>query len=87
MINLKGTERIFRRVELQRLEKERNDLVTEHIELMDVLREMTEEIKDLQAEIWSESGPYGSDRTHTPPESIPYGLGCLWNASRILKSP
>ena len=51
MINLKGTERIFRRVELQRLEKERNDLVTEHIELMDVLREMTEEIKDLQAEI------------------------------------
>ena len=51
MIDLKGTERIFRRVELQRLEKERNDLVTEHIELMDVLREMTEEIKDLQAEI------------------------------------
>ena len=38
MIDLKGTERIFRRVELQRLEKERNDLVTEHIELMDVLR-------------------------------------------------
>ena len=51
MINLKGTERIFRRVELQRLEKERNDLVTEHIELMDVLGEMTEEIKDLEAEI------------------------------------
>ena len=51
MINLKGTERIFRRVELQRLEKERNDLVTEPIELMDVLREMTEEIKDLEAEI------------------------------------
>ena len=51
MINLKGTERILRRVEVQRLEKERNDLVTEHIELMDVLREMTEEIKDLEAEI------------------------------------
>ena len=51
MINLEGTERIFRRVELQRLEKERNDLVTEHIELMDVLGEMTEEIKDLEAEI------------------------------------
>ena len=51
MIDLKGTERIFRRVELQRLEKERNDLVTEHIELMDVLREMTEEIKDLEAQM------------------------------------
>ena len=51
MINLKGTERILRRVEVQRLEKERNDLVTEHIELMDVQREMTEEIKDLEAEI------------------------------------
>ena len=51
MIDLKGTERIFRRVELQRLEKARNDLVTEHIELMDVLREMTEEIKDLEAQM------------------------------------
>ena len=51
MINLKGTERILRRVEVQRLDKERNDLFTEHIELMDVQREMTEEIKDLEAEI------------------------------------
>ena len=49
MINLKGTERILRRVELQRLQQERDDLVTEHIALMDVLNEMTEEIKDLEA--------------------------------------
>ena len=49
MINLRGTERILRRVELQRLQKERDDLVIEHIELMDVLNEMTEQIKDLEA--------------------------------------
>ena len=51
MINLRGNERIFQRVELQRLEKERNDLVIEHMELMEVLNEITEEIKDLEAEM------------------------------------
>ena len=51
MINLKGTERILRRVEVQRLQQERDDLVIEHIALMDALNEMTEEIKDLEAEI------------------------------------
>lgn len=49
--SLESTERIFRRVELQRLQKERDDLVTEHLELMEVLSEMTEEIKDLEAEM------------------------------------
>ena len=49
--NIKSTERILHRVELQRLQQERDDLVTEHIELMDVLNEMTEEIKDLEAEM------------------------------------
>ena len=49
MINLRGTERILRRVELQRLQKERDDLVIEHLELMEVLNEMTEKIKDLEA--------------------------------------
>ena len=49
MINLRGTERILRRVELQRLQKERDDLVVEHMELMEVLNEITEEIKDLEA--------------------------------------
>ena len=44
--NIKSTERILHRVELQRLQQERDDLVTEHIELMDVLNEMTEEIKE-----------------------------------------
>ena len=36
--------------------------------------------------IWSESGPYGSVRADTQPESIPYGLGCLWDASRPPKT-
>lgn len=49
--SLESTARIFRRVELQRLQEERDNLVTEHIELMDVLREMTEEIKDLEAQM------------------------------------
>ena len=49
--NLESTARIFRRVELQRLQKERDDLVIEHIELMEVLNEITEEIKDLEAEM------------------------------------
>ena len=37
-------------------------------------------------EIWSESGPYGSVRADTLPESTPYGLGCLQNASSPPKS-
>ena len=49
--NIKSTERILHRVELQRLQKERDDLVIEHIELFEVLQEMTEEIKDLEAEM------------------------------------
>ena len=49
--SLESTARIFRRVELQRLQEERDNLVTEHIELMDVLREMTEEIEDLEAQM------------------------------------
>jgi hypothetical protein len=49
--SLESTERIFLRVELQRLQKERDDLVTEHIELTEVLQEMTEEIKDLEAQM------------------------------------
>ena len=36
-------------------------------------------------ENWSESGPYVSVRADTPSESIPQGLGCLWNASRTPK--
>ena len=32
-------------------------------------------------ENWSESGPYGSVLAHTHPFRIPYGLGCLWDAS------
>ena len=51
MINLRGTQRILRRVELQRLQKERDDLVIEHMELMEVLNEITEEIKDLEAQM------------------------------------
>lgn len=49
--NLESTARIFRRVELQRLQKERDDLVIEHMELMEVLNEMAEEIKDLEAQM------------------------------------
>ena len=49
--NLESTARIFRRVELQRLQKERDDLVIEHMELMEVLNEITEEIKDLEAQM------------------------------------
>ena len=37
--------------------------------------------------IWSESGPYGSVLAHTHPFRIPYGLGCLWDASRPPKPP
>ena len=37
--------------------------------------------------IWSKPGPYGSVRADTPPESIPYGLGCLLYASRLPKPP
>ena len=49
--SLESTERIFLRVELQRLQKERDDLVTEHVELTEILQEMTEEIKDLEAQM------------------------------------
>ena len=49
--SLESTARIFRRVELQRLQKERDDLVIEHMELMEVLNEITEEIKDLEAQM------------------------------------
>ena len=49
--SLESTARIFRRVELQRLQKERDDLVIEHIELMEVLSEMAEEIKDLESQM------------------------------------
>ena len=49
--NLESTARIFRRVELQRLQEERDDLVIEHMELMEVLNEITEEIKDLEAQM------------------------------------
>ena len=49
--DLESTARIFRRVELQRLQKERDDLVIEHMELMEVLNEITEEIKDLEAQM------------------------------------
>ncbi len=49
--SLESTARIFRRVELQRLQKERDDLVTEHLELTEILQEMTEEIKDLEAQM------------------------------------
>ena len=38
-------------------------------------------------ENWSESGPYGSVWDDTPPESIPRGLGSLWDTSRTLKPP
>ena len=36
-------------------------------------------------EILSESGPYGSVWAHIQPESIPQGLGSLWDTSRALK--
>ena len=49
--SLESTARIFRRVELQRLQEERDDLVIEHMELMEVLNEITEEIKDLEAQM------------------------------------
>lgn len=49
--SLESTARIFRRVELQRLQKERDDLVIEHMELMEVLNEITEEIKDLESQM------------------------------------
>ena len=49
--NIKSTERILHRVELQRLQQERDDLVIEHIELMDILNEITEEIKDLEVQM------------------------------------
>ena len=39
---------------------------------------------DKNHEIWSESGPYGSVRAHIQPESIPQGLGSLWDTSRAL---
>ena len=42
---------------------------------------------DKNHEIWSESGPYGSVRAHIQPESIPQGLGSLWDTSRALKPP
>ena len=38
-------------------------------------------------EIWFESDPYGSFWAHIQPESIPQGLGSLWDASRALKPP
>ena len=36
-------------------------------------------------EKWSESGPYGSVRADNLPESIPQGLGSLWDTSRTPK--
>ena len=35
----------------------------------------------------SESGPYGSVWDNIQPESIPQGLGSLWDTSRALKPP
>ena len=43
------------------------------------------EIFDRNHEIWSESGRHGSVWCHIRPESIPRGLGSLWDASRPLK--
>ena len=43
------------------------------------------QILDKNHEIWSESGRRGSVWCHIRPESIPQGLGSLWDASRTLK--
>ena len=42
---------------------------------------------DKNHEHLSESGPYGSVWADIQPESIPQGLGSLWDTSRALKPP
>ena len=42
---------------------------------------------DRNHEHLSESGPYGSVWVHIQPESIPRGLGSLWDTSLALKRP